>query len=230
MKKPVADARQHICVAYNLLIKVRCDSETGHLAGTKYDWKSACPQCGCGATVVGSYRLTPSALPKSAPLAGNDGGELLVHQSIRDRLIARFGASSKDFVPVSPRQDDTYLPWFMLWPQMVLPPAAVKESKIEFESRHKCDLCGKPGHFNGTVRGPVSEYKYHSETWPRDALPVFMRTWEHYGGWARNPPGAFMQYGVATPLVIMRSDAMSWITSFASRYCEPYPVTLIWKR
>jgi hypothetical protein len=226
VKKSDADARQHVCVAYNLLINVRCDSETGHRAGTKYDWKVGCPQCGCGATVVGPYRLTPSALPKSAPLARNDGGELLVHRSIRDTLIARFGASTKDFVPVSPRQDDTHLPWFMLWPQMVLPPAAVKESKIEFEPRHKCDLCGRPGHYNGTV----IEYMYHSDAWPKNALPALMRSWEHYGGWTRNPPGAFRLYGVATPLIVMRSDAMSWIAAVATRYCKSNPVTLIWKR
>jgi hypothetical protein len=159
-------------------------------------------------------------------LSTDDGRGFFVRQSIRDGLIDQFGASPKEFIPITAKHNEAHLPWWMLWPEKVLPKVAVKESKIEIDKKITCDLCGRPGHYNTDVK----EYRYNGDVWPRETLPAMMRSWEYYGGTALRPARDFPNREIATPRVVFRPDAASWLSAIAPRYCELQPITLIWKR
>jgi hypothetical protein len=171
---------------YVLTSKSSAKGESGESAGSRYDLRGACKNCGTGAELIGALH-TKGLKDVKSDLFYTLDGDLLVSKILYSAFLNEGLMLNR--VNEVIESIDIKLPFYHIDPKISLPKRSPQSQGLKVESQ--CTVCKQNGYFNDVVMGDlekgisthVKPLEFHYEGIGENLLKqsdVF-HTWEHMG-------------------------------------------------
>lgn len=177
-------------------------------------------------------------LKTSSLIVETTHGDLLLRESLVERLVSAHPELRRDLVVVRDRSSGRVLPWRLIAPEIEAPP--FDQSTTGVVRQDQCPVCRRDGHFdNGKepLRPVISKARMcASVPWfvcgDVDRTPVrFLRSWEFYGvGRRRAHVGEsddVQRDELARPLVLATGSLSQLIRDASTRNVQWIPVSWV---